>query len=259
MHLSRPGNRAAVTLSLAALIMSAGIAGGPAVAGAIASNSDKVDGKHAVGSGASINQRKGKLVATSPRTGRLPNNIIGRAPDSARLGGKSASYFQKASSVNDIIPIGGAAPGFVFPAAQMTTTPTPVTTLRPGRLLVELTGSGQLACATDSFANWWLTVDGAPIRSSMIPLGEATAIGFNFDGFPGITLSGVTDDVISAGAHTIGMAAACSSGASAGSASRFAPGTGMVTVLNSGFQPPARPLRARQRTCIIDSGGGRCR
>jgi hypothetical protein len=64
---------------------------GPAVARTIADfaeNSDKVDGKHAVGSSSTIAARKGKLVATSRKTGRLPNNIIKKAPDAARLGGK---------------------------------------------------------------------------------------------------------------------------------------------------------------------------
>ena len=62
---------------------------GPGVAQAAydAVNADKVDGKHAVGAGATVDQRKGKLVATSPTTGLLPNNIISAAPNSAKLGG----------------------------------------------------------------------------------------------------------------------------------------------------------------------------
>jgi len=62
---------------------------GPGVARAAydAVNADKVDGKHAVSSGATVNQRKGKLVATSPTTGLLPNNIIAKAPDAAKLNG----------------------------------------------------------------------------------------------------------------------------------------------------------------------------
>ena len=42
-----------------------------------AHNSDKVDGRHAVGARASVDARKGKLVATSLTTGLLPDNIIG--------------------------------------------------------------------------------------------------------------------------------------------------------------------------------------
>jgi len=43
-------------------------------------NADKVDGKHAVSAGATVANRKGKLVATDPLTG-LPNNIIDTAPN----------------------------------------------------------------------------------------------------------------------------------------------------------------------------------
>ena len=73
---------------ITAAVVSALTAGGPAIATAAfdAMNAHKVDGKHAVGAGASINDRAGKLVATG-RSGHLPNNIIVRAPDSARLGG----------------------------------------------------------------------------------------------------------------------------------------------------------------------------
>jgi len=52
-----------------------------------ADNADKVDGFHAVGSGATTTQRKGKLVATNATTGRLPDNIIATAPNAAKLGG----------------------------------------------------------------------------------------------------------------------------------------------------------------------------
>ena len=58
-------------------------AGGPAIAHGVrhalfAHNADKVDGKHAVSSGASVNQRKGKLVATNRTSGLLPDNIISK-------------------------------------------------------------------------------------------------------------------------------------------------------------------------------------
>jgi hypothetical protein len=60
---------------------------------AFAANSHKVDGKHAVSAGASVSARKGKLVATSRRSGRLPSNIIAKAPDSALLGGRPAASY----------------------------------------------------------------------------------------------------------------------------------------------------------------------
>src|ERR671914_145733 len=83
---------AGVTAALTALVMT----GAPAIADAVARyarNAGKVDGKHAVGASASRAKRKGKLVATSQRTGRLPNNIIAKAPNAARLGGKRASRY----------------------------------------------------------------------------------------------------------------------------------------------------------------------
>ena len=52
-----------------------------------ARNSDKVDGKHAVGYGASLNARKGKLVATSTANGRVP--------DSQKLQGRTWTKFLK--------------------------------------------------------------------------------------------------------------------------------------------------------------------
>ncbi len=88
-------------LAVAAVMGVVGLSA-PALASSVASfadNADKVDGKHAVGYGASTAVRKGKLVATSPHSGRLPNNIIARAPDSSRLGGKTAGAYLKKSQV----------------------------------------------------------------------------------------------------------------------------------------------------------------
>ena len=57
-------------------------------------NSDKVDGRHAVGAGAGTAQRKGKLVAANDRTGRLPNDIIRKAPDPDLLDGRDSSAYR---------------------------------------------------------------------------------------------------------------------------------------------------------------------
>ena len=76
-------------LSAAALVTSIGIAGGPAIAGAIASNSDKVDGLHAVKASATKAQAKGKLVATNPTTAIFPSKLIGndvKFPSTAPVG-----------------------------------------------------------------------------------------------------------------------------------------------------------------------------
>jgi hypothetical protein len=99
-----------------AAVVAAVTAGGPALARTVADfarNADKVDGKHAVGSGASIQNRKGDLVATNARTGRLPNNIIGKAPNSELLDGRDSAEF---------IGVGTAASGDLagtFPAPDI--------------------------------------------------------------------------------------------------------------------------------------------
>jgi hypothetical protein len=63
-----------------------------AVTVAYAQNADKVDGKHAVGYGASLNARKGKLVATSTANGRVP--------DSQKLQGRTWTKF-----LNDVVVV----------------------------------------------------------------------------------------------------------------------------------------------------------
>jgi hypothetical protein len=80
--------RSPLSIVVAAGLLASLAIGGPVAARAVydASNAHRVDGKHAVGAGASTARRAGKLVATNSK-GRLPNNIIGRAPNSARLGG----------------------------------------------------------------------------------------------------------------------------------------------------------------------------
>src|SRR5215218_9476114 len=82
---------------ITAVTVSALTAGGPALAAAAydAVNADKVDGRHAVGAGASSTSRAGKLVATNS-LGRLPDDIIGKAPDASKLGGIGpAGYLRK--------------------------------------------------------------------------------------------------------------------------------------------------------------------
>lgn len=70
-----------------AVIAASVVAGPSAAAAAYVANADKVDNKHAVGSGATFTARKGKLVATNATTGLLPNNLIAQAVDAAKLGG----------------------------------------------------------------------------------------------------------------------------------------------------------------------------
>lgn len=66
-----------------------------------AHNADTVDGLHAVKSSATKQKRKGKLVATSPTTGLLPNNIIKKAPNSNKLDGLDSTDLAAASHEHD--------------------------------------------------------------------------------------------------------------------------------------------------------------
>lgn len=84
----RLSSRWQATLIALALVLA--FSGGAVAKGQYdARNADRVDGKHAVSAGTSIANRKGKLVATDPHTGRLPSNIITIAPNSKKLGGFS--------------------------------------------------------------------------------------------------------------------------------------------------------------------------
>ena len=89
-------------IAVAAVCLTVGVAT-PSVAGSIvpfARNADKVDGKHAVGVGAAVDQRAGRLVeATSGSTGRLPRNIIEKAPNSETLDGLDSSAFLRSVAV----------------------------------------------------------------------------------------------------------------------------------------------------------------
>lgn len=84
-----------VTVAAATAVVTATvITGGPALAASVvayATNAGAVDGRHAVPANASLAGRRGKLVATGAKSGRLPDDIIARAPDSARLQGTPLS------------------------------------------------------------------------------------------------------------------------------------------------------------------------
>ena len=92
------------TIVVAAAV-AAVVAGGPPLAAAVfdADNAHKVDGKHAVGAGASIDSRKGKLVATKATTGLLPNNIISKAPDADSLDGVDSSGYVDVAGEGDVV------------------------------------------------------------------------------------------------------------------------------------------------------------
>lgn len=68
-----------VTVVAVALVLAFG-GGAVAKAKYDAKNADKVDGKHAVSANAPAEKRKGALVATDKRTGRLPDTVVAAAP-----------------------------------------------------------------------------------------------------------------------------------------------------------------------------------
>ena len=91
--------RSHATTVLVAAITALLVGGGPGAiartAGSMvrAGDADTVNGFGAVGCHATIANRSGKLVATCDDTGRLPNNIIAKAPDSQLLDGQDSTAF----------------------------------------------------------------------------------------------------------------------------------------------------------------------
>lgn len=85
---------------IVAMVTAAVTAGGPALAAAVsqAMNAETVDYKHAVGAGASRSSRAGKLVATNAG-GRLPDDIIAKAPDADRLDGVNSTKYARHGTV----------------------------------------------------------------------------------------------------------------------------------------------------------------
>ena len=80
MDTSSTRQRLPLVMSLCALLIAVGSAAAPSLAvqtkGVVATNSDKVDGLHAVKSTVPKRKMKGKLVATSGSTGKLPRAVI---------------------------------------------------------------------------------------------------------------------------------------------------------------------------------------
>jgi hypothetical protein len=111
-----------IVLSVTALVVALAGTSGPAIAHGVAHalyahNADKVDGKHAVGAAATVNQRKGKLVATSATTGKLPVNIVNIPGAFARVAADgtlqpNVAYFPaqvKGVDTGDVVKGEGAA------------------------------------------------------------------------------------------------------------------------------------------------------
>ncbi len=96
----RKATRQHATTIIVASIVAALTAAAPSIAAGVratfASNADKVDGIHATTSATATKRladRRGKLVATSPKTGLLPAVVIPTVGNSDRLGGRTAQDF----------------------------------------------------------------------------------------------------------------------------------------------------------------------
>ena len=95
-NLLRDARTAAVAVAVSSLVMAT-----PTIAATV-TNADKVDGKDAVGAGATVENRAGKLVATNKTTGRLPNNIIAKAPDADTLDGLDSTDLNDADTLDGL-------------------------------------------------------------------------------------------------------------------------------------------------------------
>lgn len=150
-----------LTTIVVATVTAAVTAGGPVIAATVvdfAHNADKVDNRHAVGAGTSSSKRAGKLVATDG-SGRLPNNIIAKAPNSDRLGGFTHAQTRAKSLA---LPIMQNAEGFHLernpdtPALTMSFV-IPSDYVRGAPLKLELIYRQTNACATFLRAYGYIT------------------------------------------------------------------------------------------------------
>lgn len=162
-----------------------------------------------------------------------------------------------------VVNAGGLPDTTPLPAAGVLTSTTTFTTTKPGRLLIDLTGSGQMQCPSSSFVHWWIQLDGAAVLSSRMQLGEAVTISFDYNGFPSIHLAGLTSSAVPAGGHTVSLAGGCATGANGGSATSGTPGLAVVTVIKGGATVAPRPRSGRgvdlQPSCVLGPDGRACR
>ena len=154
------------------IVLTLSLASGPTLAAVVfdaenARNADKVDGRHAVGAGATRADRAGRLVATDSE-GRLPNNIILKAPDAAELDGFNSTDFQlrisgtcaEGSMVTAVNPDGTVACATPQAAGGDATTLDGQDstafqqrvdgTCPAGSMVTAVNADGSLTCATDS-------------------------------------------------------------------------------------------------------------
>jgi hypothetical protein len=214
--------RVALVLSVAALVTSLALSAGPALARAVV-DADKVDGLSAVKSTTSTQQRSGKLVATDPKTGKLPNNILAKAPDAAHLSGLPASAYK----------------GTYLPPTVATTNPYPASvtseegtyqTPRPGYLFAQASTSFTVTCPDNGVVAAWLDIDGTNVDSSRQLLLHPSA-----DTVMNVTLSGITGASLESGDHVVSVHFGCTGGQYGTYLALGGPG--YAVLLPSSYQP----------------------
>jgi len=189
-------------MSGAALLIAVGTLGGPAVSAVSAvfdaQNADKVDGKHAVGAGASVSSRKGKLVATSATTGRLPNNIIAKAPDAGLLDGFDSTKFLNNSATDGHVNSGGDVLTISeLPAWTTAATITLTTDGASSPVLVLGHVQAQNASSLDADVFAQILVDGAAVSDAWATMPSGAPV------FPRATVPVSAIVQVPAGQHTI--------------------------------------------------------
>lgn len=101
------------------------------------------------------------------------------------------------ASSREVIVAGGAPTTFTFPAAQLTSGQQNVTTSKSGHLALRYVGAGSLTCVSATSFYAWLEVDGAPVPSSRVEIGESD------NNLPQQVLQGATAVPIPAGTHQV--------------------------------------------------------
>ena len=207
MTRERNYSKAAFILATGAFLISAGNAGAPAIAKVVGGNSDTVDGFHAVKAGSTVDQRKGKLVATSPKTGLLPNNIIKTARDSRLLAGKPPSHYATQADLAASVDVLTSVPGEVYQPVtgeqRSTLFSRPFTQERAGKVLASTAFQVAGSCASASAVASWLTIDDVYVSGSLFFFNQSGS------SLTTAVLAGTTESVVAAGEHTIKVWIGC--------------------------------------------------
>lgn len=203
-----------------AFVTAAVTAGGPALAAAFdAINADKVDNRHAVGAGATSDERKGKLVATSPTTGRLPNDIIAKAPNADRLGGLNAAAFSRRLKRTVVVNGSGtAAENGAALRTAINSIPTDSTGPAAGREWLVLIGPGKFGLGGMTLdMRDYVNLEGAGADATVIQCNCGTTVSEHLSGavrgamyadLTDLTIrnDGVADEIVSAFVQVVGTA-----------------------------------------------------